>query len=163
MPSIRIQRLERVIKERVSSIVLYELKDPRVGFTTITKVKLAKDLSVATVFYSVLGNEGQKKRTQEALQHAAGMLQREVGRVMQTVLTPHLEFRFDESVEGMIRVGKILDEVSDEMKRKEQAAAAAAAAASDAAPEAPAGDDREDATVDEHDGDGGTQSGDRPD
>src|SRR5262245_27816344 len=112
MGSVRIERLQQLIKERVSLLVLFEMKDPRVGFTTITKVKLARDMSTATVFFSVLGHEGERRRTLEALEHARGRLQGEIAKAMQTRSTPRLEFKYDESVEGMIRVNKIIEDVS---------------------------------------------------
>lgn len=146
--SVRIERLQQLIKERVAEAVLFEIKDPRMGFVTITKVKLARDLTVATVFYSVLGHEGEKKRTQEALEASRGHFQREIGKVMQTRLTPKLEFRFDQSIEGMIRIHKILDDVGEEAKKRATATGAAEAGAP-SSEEADVADEDEDEDADE--------------
>lgn len=151
--SVRIERLQQLIKERVAEAALFEIKDPRMGFLTITKVKLARDLTVATVFYSVLGHEGERKRTHEALEASRGHFQREVGKVMQTRLTPKLEFRYDQSIEGMIRVHKILDDVTADAKKRE-AAAAPKPADPDAGIDAPdEDDDIEDEDEDDDDDD----------
>ncbi len=145
---LRVQRLQQLIKETVSRTVLMDLHDPRLGFVTITKVKLARDLSFATVFYSVLGHEGEKKRTAEALDAARGILQRNVADAMGTRVTPKLEFRYDQSVEGMIRVQKILDEVGEEAAKRE----AAAGEAPPQAPESGNGDEDDDSVEDRHRG-----------
>ena len=107
-------RLTAVIKEKAAQIILFELKDPRLGFLTVTRVKLAPDLSTCRVFYSVIGTDGIKSRTRHALNDARGFIQRRIGQTLRTRLVPHLEFEYDESIEGAFRVSSILKELAAE-------------------------------------------------
>lgn len=116
---VRIQRLQARIKERASQVILHELKDPRLGFLTLTKVKLTRDLSFATIYYSILGNDAERSRTQKALEHARGFIQREVAKVLHTRIVPTIQFSFDESVEGSIRISRLLDELQSERAENE--------------------------------------------
>jgi len=114
MAGSKANRLAERIRERVANVVLFELNDPRIGFCTITRVKLAKDLSTCHVFYSVLGTEGDRSKVQHALDAATGFVQREVAKVLHTRVTPRLTFHFDESVEGSIRISALLDKLNQE-------------------------------------------------
>lgn len=94
--------------------MLQELADPRLTFVTITRVQLAKDLSHATVYWSTLGEGGQRTKVEHALRDAAPYVQSEVAKVFRTRRTPHLVFRFDKSIEGAVRVSGILDAIKKE-------------------------------------------------
>ncbi len=117
---LRIQRLQARIRERASAVIIHELNDPRMGFVTITKVKLTRDLSFATLFYSVLGDEKERNRCAAALEHARGFVQREVGKVLTTRITPVINFEYDQSVEGSIRVSRLLDEIKKDLPEEEE-------------------------------------------
>ncbi|MCU0724455.1 MAG: 30S ribosome-binding factor RbfA [Planctomycetes bacterium] len=111
MRDIRHEKLSSLVHRRASEVILYELKDPRLGFVTVTRVKLSKDLRHATVYWSVVGPDSDRTKTAHALDHARGFVQSEVAAALQTRVTPALDFEYDESVEGSVRVSRILDEL----------------------------------------------------
>ena len=97
---------------KVLSDALPTLKDPRIGFVTVTGVRTTKDLSQATVFVSVLGDEEEQARTLAGLQSAHGVLQTQVGRELGTRRTPVLTFEYDPAIERGVRLTKIIDELA---------------------------------------------------
>jgi ribosome-binding factor A len=97
---------------KVLSDALPTLKDPRIGFVTVTGVRTTKDLSQATVFVSVLGDEEEQARTLAGLQSAHGVLQAQVGRELGTRRTPVLTFEYDPAIERGVRLTKIIDELA---------------------------------------------------
>ncbi len=112
----KIERLQQVIKLKVSQIILREVQDPRIGLVTITFVKLAKDLSTCVVGFSVLGGAGERSKCQHALDDARGWIQREVASILRTKRAPQLSFKFDESIEGSARIAELLrKELGDEV------------------------------------------------
>jgi ribosome-binding factor A len=145
MPSRSNQRLTEVIRQRAAHVILFELRDPRMGFVTITKVKLAPDMSTCVIYWSVIGTEGDKSKTLHALEHARLFIQRRVAEGLRTRSAPVLSFEFDPSVEGAIKMGGLLKTLRDE--RGDAPPAPAAADAGDAAE----GDDSEEADEEEDD------------
>ncbi len=97
---------------KVLSDALPTLKDPRIGFVTITGVRTTKDLSQATVFLSVLGDEADQARTLEGLQSAHGVLQSQVARELGTRRTPVLTFEYDPAIERGVRLTKMIDDLA---------------------------------------------------
>jgi len=93
-----IERLQARILERAANALEFELKDPRGGFITVTRVQLAKDLSSGKIFYSVLGSEADRSKVAHMLASAAGFLQRTIGRGLQLRRIPHLTWVYDESI-----------------------------------------------------------------
>lgn len=92
-------RIAARIKERAAYCIKFELSDPRAGFITITEVEVAGDLSAARIHYSVLGTASEKNQTEHMLKKAAGFIQRQVGRVLQTRTVPRLSFIYDDRLE----------------------------------------------------------------
>ena len=105
----RRERIARVIREEASRVVLYELGDPRIGFVTVTKVKVSADLSHARVYVSVYGDEAARDETMQALSRAASVVQRACGPRLKTRIIPQIEIEFDPSVEGAIQVSKLIE------------------------------------------------------
>jgi ribosome-binding factor A len=97
---------------KVLSEALPTLKDPRIGFVTITGVRTTIDLSQATVFVSVLGDEQDQERTLQGLQSAHGVLQSQVARELGTRRTPVLAFEYDPAIERGVRLTKLIDELA---------------------------------------------------
>ncbi len=97
---------------KVLSEALPALKDPRIGFVTVTGVRTTTDISEATVFVSVLGTEREQARTLEGLQSAAGVLQTQVARELGTRRTPVLTFEYDPAIERGVRLTKLIDELA---------------------------------------------------
>jgi len=107
----RIRRVNESLREVIAGEILL-LKDPGVGFVTVTGVAVTPDLRAARVYYSVLGDDEEKKATQAALDRAAPRIQRAVGREIRMKFNPVLEFVFDESVEKGLRMDKLLHEIA---------------------------------------------------
>ena len=97
---------------KVLSDALPTLKDPRIGFVTVTGVDTTKDLSQATVFVSVLGDENAQARTLEGLQSAHGVLQSQLAKELGTRRTPVLTFEYDPAIERGVRLTKMIDELA---------------------------------------------------
>jgi ribosome-binding factor A len=106
----RVERLGQEIREEVAGI-LTRLKDPRIGFVTVTRVNLTPDLRNAQVYVGVLGDEAQRRKTLVGLQQSAGFVRRELGRRLSVRHTPELTFRYDSGLEATNRVAKLLEEI----------------------------------------------------
>ena len=94
-----IARIEARIRERVAYCVEFELKDPRATFTTVTRVEVSSDLSLAKIFYTVLGTEGDKSKVAHMLVDASGFVRRQIGRVLHTRRIPQVRWFYDDSIE----------------------------------------------------------------
>jgi ribosome-binding factor A len=113
---IRFKRSEKVgdlIREEISQIFLRGLKDPRIGFVTITKVDVSDDLRVAKVYYSVFGGEQEKEESYEGLESAKGYIKRELGRRVRLKYMPEISFKFDDSLEYGEHIEELLRGVKD--------------------------------------------------
>ena len=103
-----IERLQARILERAANALEFELRDPRAGFITVTRVQLAKDLSSGRIYYSVLGNEADRSKVAHMLESAAGFLQRAIGRGLQLRRIPHLMWVSDESIAEAARLDELI-------------------------------------------------------
>ncbi len=110
MSNHRRERIDELLRREVSRIVLYELKDPRIAFTTVTKAETSRDVKSAKVFVSVMGSEADQRRTLRALRDASGFIQGAIGKLLRTRNTPSLLFVLDEGVKKSIRVSQILNQ-----------------------------------------------------
>jgi len=107
----RKRRVNEAIRQVLSDMVP-TLKDPRIGFVTVTGVEAATGFEHATVFVSVFGTEAEQRRTLEGLEAARGILQARVARELQLRRTPVLSFEYDPTVERGVRLGKMIDELA---------------------------------------------------
>ena len=107
----RLDRVNQLIKEEVSILLQRELKDPRLGFVTVTEVETSKDLRVAKVFVSVLGDERQWTGSLAALASARGFVRNWLRAHLELRVTPELDFRPDHSLEHAARIQSILKQV----------------------------------------------------
>lgn len=110
----RTGRVGEEIKKELSVLIQRELKDPRIGFVTVTGVEVTNDLSQAKVYLSVFGDEEKKRDTLKGLEKATGFLRTEIGKRIRLRHTPELIFKIDESIAYGSRIEKLLDEISDE-------------------------------------------------
>ncbi|OZB97844.1 30S ribosome-binding factor RbfA [Paenibacillus sp. XY044] len=111
MAKIRAGRVGEQIKKELSQLIQSELKDPRIGFVTVTGVEVTNDLSQAKVYLSVLGDNEQKNNTLKALEKANGFLRSELGKRVRLRHTPELIFKFDESIAYGSHIEKLLGEI----------------------------------------------------
>ena len=105
---------------QVLSDAVPTLKDPRIGFVTVTGVQATTDLKQATVWVSVLGTDAERERTLEGLRAAHGVLQGRVARELQLRRTPVLAFEYDPSVERGVRLTRMIDELAPEAKSDDE-------------------------------------------
>jgi ribosome-binding factor A len=106
--SYRMRRINEAIKEIIGTALTQELKDPRIGFVTLTGVETAQDLSHAKVFFSVYGKQVEKDATLEGLRAARPYLQRLIGDELSLRRTPNLEFVYDVSVDRGMHIQALL-------------------------------------------------------
>ena len=109
MKSDRMRRVDEAVREVLSDAIATEIKDPRVGFVTVTAVDTAPDLRHAKVFVSVLGHAGQRARSMDGLRSAHGYLQKRVSRDLRLKHTPTLTFAYDDSVERGMRISELIE------------------------------------------------------
>ena len=106
----RMRRVDEAMREVLSDAITSELKDPRVGFVTVTAVETSPDLRHARVFVSVLGEEPVRRRSLDGLESAHGYLQRRVAAELRLKNTPALQFLYDDSTDRGLRINEILGE-----------------------------------------------------
>ena len=110
----RVDRIAELIKQELASVLSQEARDPRIGFITITEVKMSDDLKYARVFYSMLGNESSKEETARGLAKAAGFLQHDIASKLNLRFTPHLSFVLDPSLDEGMKIDKIIRKIHEQ-------------------------------------------------
>jgi len=111
MFGVRKDRLSQQLQREIATVIQRELKDPRLGFVTITKVELSSDLTHAKVAFSCLGALEERARSQEALDHAAGFIRSLVKKRLRLKITPEIVFRYDETIAQAIDLSAKLDQL----------------------------------------------------
>jgi ribosome-binding factor A len=107
------RRVDEAVREVLSDAISKDLKDPRVGFVTVTAVKTSPDLRQARVYVSVLGEEPDRAATLEGLRSAHGFLQRAIATQLTLKRTPTLSFQYDETVARAARLSELIDRGPD--------------------------------------------------
>ena len=110
-PTGRMRRVDEAMRMVLSDAIATDLKDPRVGFVTVTGVKTSPDLRHARVFVSVLGDEPTREASLDGLRSAHGYLQRRLAGALTLKHTPTLAFEYDPSVDRGMRISELLDEI----------------------------------------------------
>jgi ribosome-binding factor A len=131
MQGSRPARVGDQIREEVSELLARHVKDPGIGFITLTHVKVSPDLQVARVFYTSLGDDKARKETAKALERATPFLRRQIAGRLRLRRAPELSFQFDESIARQQRIEELIEEIH----ATDKAAAAAAAAGQGQGPE----------------------------
>jgi ribosome-binding factor A len=111
MTTRRTERLAGQIREELAGMIVGGLKDPRIGFVTVTRVALTEDLRVARISVGVLGDQAQRDKTMAGLRQASGYLRRELGKRLRVRHTPELAFQYDEGLDATDRVARLLEEI----------------------------------------------------
>ncbi len=109
----RLDRVNQLIKEEISTLLQRELKDPRLGFVTVTEVETSKDLRAAKVFVSVLGSEEQWASSLKALVSARGFVRNWLKQHLDLRVIPELHFKPDHSIEHAARIQELLRQLDD--------------------------------------------------
>ncbi|MDP1759716.1 MAG: 30S ribosome-binding factor RbfA [Thermodesulfovibrionales bacterium] len=113
LPYKRSQRVSDLIREEIADIIMNKVKDPRLGFVTVTGAKITEDLKIATIYLSILKEE-EKETTIEILNSAKGFIRAELAKRLKMKFIPSLTFRIDESLEYGVRIEKLLREIKKE-------------------------------------------------
>ncbi|MEH6940461.1 30S ribosome-binding factor RbfA [Bacillus sp. JJ722] len=116
--SLRANRVGEQMKKELTEIIGRKLKDPRIGFVTVTDVRVTGDLQQATVYVSVLGNEDQKQNTLIGLAKAKGFIRSEIGKRIRLRITPEITFEWDESLEYGHRIENLIHQIHTEQDDK---------------------------------------------
>lgn len=119
MSELRVRKMQEFIKQEVSSMLLREVKDPRLGFVTVTGVHLTGDLREATVYVSLFGSEKEKKASMTALEMATGFIRRELGKRLKIYYTPQISFEQDTSLDYGMHIEGLIKQIhkDDEAKK----------------------------------------------
>lgn len=107
----RVERIQESIKEELGLLLQREIKDPRIGFASVTAVRVSNDMSHVKVFVSVLGDEQQRKDTMAGLESAKGFIRSEIGKRVRLRHTPELHFVSDTSLEEGARILTLLNQI----------------------------------------------------
>ncbi|MBI4651475.1 30S ribosome-binding factor RbfA [Candidatus Desantisbacteria bacterium] len=114
MSSRRILRINELVHEEVSDIIQKKLKDPDVGFVTVSDVDVSVDLRHANIYVTVYGNEAAKVKSINGLNRARGFIRKEIGKRIKLRFTPEIYFKFDDTLERSSRIMEILKKIEDE-------------------------------------------------
>ncbi|MBS7392426.1 MULTISPECIES: 30S ribosome-binding factor RbfA [Hallerella] len=110
----RTVRLDEQFREEISKLLMKGLKDPRIGFVTISRVEITNDLSYAKVFISVLGSDREKAASLIGLRNSAGFIRTYLGKALKIRKIPQLSFLLDESLDHAMHIEEILAELKEQ-------------------------------------------------
>ena len=116
MSDVRVRKLQEFIKQEVSNMLMRGLKDPRIGFTTVTDVYVTGDLRQATIYVSLFGSDKEKEHTLIALRHAGGHIRTELGKLLHLRHTPEVSFEKDTSLDYSMHIESLLNEIKKDEK-----------------------------------------------
>jgi len=118
--SLRPNRVGEQMKKELGEIISRKIKDPRIGFVTVTDVNVTGDLQQATVYISVLGDQTQRENTLKGLAKAKGFIRSEIGQRIRLRKTPEITFEFDESIDYGNRIDTLLHQIAKEEQSEEK-------------------------------------------
>ncbi len=117
MAAPRAERIAEAIKKEVSDLLVREIRDPRIGFASITDVEVSGDLRIVKIFVSVFGDDQQKNDTMAGLESAKGLIRSAIGRRVQLRYTPDVVLKLDESIARGAKINAILREVDPDQSK----------------------------------------------
>lgn len=118
--SIKQERIAGIIRKSLSELIQFQLKDPKIGFVTITDVTVTSDLSIAKVYVTFLGKEARNEAGLKALNRSKGYLRTELAKRLSIRKCPELIFLHDDALEKGNRIEKILYDINQEQRNKEE-------------------------------------------
>jgi ribosome-binding factor A len=110
----RSEKVADLIRKEISEMLVKTIKDPRIGFVTITRVAVSEDYRSAKVYFSVAGTVEERQRSMEGLNSAKGYVRKELGRRIRLRYTPEIIFKFDPSIEYAIHIGEVIRHIKGE-------------------------------------------------
>ncbi|MGP7817463.1 30S ribosome-binding factor RbfA [Niallia sp. 01092] len=118
--SLRPNRVGEQMKKELGEIISRKIKDPRIGFVTVTDVHVTGDLQQATVYISILGDKEQRENTLKGLAKAKGFIRSEIGQRIRLRKTPEISFEFDESIDYGNRIDTLLHQIAKDDHSEEK-------------------------------------------
>lgn len=115
----RSEKVADLIHKEISEMLVKTIKDPRIGFVTITRVAVSEDYRSAKVYFSVTGTVEERQRSMEGLNSAKGYVRKELGRRIRLRYTPEIIFKFDPSIEYAIHIGEVIRHIKGEEETDE--------------------------------------------
>ena len=115
----RSERISEAIRREISIMIREELKDPRIGFVTVTRVSISEDLRSAVIYYSIYGDEKTKKLASRGLASALRFMRKEIGKRLELRYTPELRLKIDDRFEYVEKMDKVFKKIEDERKEKD--------------------------------------------
>ncbi|MDD3114109.1 MAG: 30S ribosome-binding factor RbfA [Anaerovibrio sp.] len=119
MSQLRIEKIQELMKQEISQIILQEVKDPRIGFVTVTQVEVSRDLSYAKVYVSIMGDDEQITKCWKGLNSSLGFIRREVGHRIRLRIVPELRLMLDKSLDYSDNIQKLLLQIEQKEEHKE--------------------------------------------
>jgi ribosome-binding factor A len=113
----RLDKVSEAVRQEASLIIHHKLKDPRLGFVTVTRVEMAPDLRLAKIYFSVLGKPEDFKKTKAALDSALGFIRKLIAERINLRFAPEIIFYEDHSSEYSVRIQEVLDQIKEEEAR----------------------------------------------
>lgn len=110
----RSEKVADLIQKEISQMLVKSIKDPRIGFVTITRVSVSEDCRFAKVYFSVAGTPAERERSMKGLHSAKGFVRRELGRRIRLRYTPEILFQFDPSIEYAIHMEELIQSIQQE-------------------------------------------------
>ena len=121
MSQLRVEKVQELMKQEISQIIQRELKDPRIGFVTVTSVECTGDFREAKIYVSLMGSEQQVKDSWAGLNRGLGFIRREIGKRIRLRFTPELTFELDKSLDYSAHIQELLLKIkADEAARDSQ-------------------------------------------
>ena len=114
MSELRVRKIQEFIKQEVGNMLLHDIKDPRIGFVTVTGVEVTGDLREATIYVSLFGDADKKAASLEGLNKAKGFIRRELGQRLKIYYTPEISFKEDTSLDYGMHIDALLKKVHKE-------------------------------------------------
>ena len=115
----RAERIADQVKDQVTQLLAFEVKDPAIGLLTVTHVKMTSDMGLAHVYYTLVGDDTERRRTARALDRATPFVRRRLAEDMNMRRTPEVKFHYDENIERQQRVETLLREIATEREARE--------------------------------------------
>lgn len=120
MSQLRVEKVQELMKQEASNIILRELKDPRIGFVTVTQAEVTGDLREAKIYVSLMGSDKEIKNCWEGLMSSLGYIRRELGHRIRLRFTPQISFVLDKSLDYSEYIQKLLQGIKTEEKSDEK-------------------------------------------
>ena len=113
MARLRAEKLQELLKQEISKIILNDLKNPNIGFVTVTEVEVTDDLRHAKVYFSLYGAQDTQSKTLKALEHSIGFIRSEIGKRIRLKFVPQLSLQLDKSLEYSTHIQSILAQIKE--------------------------------------------------